>query len=74
MFPWWIVFMVIACVTAAFSLTGLANGSAGTAQVYFFIFIVVTVLFIVARIRGGRRPYRMSSDTDASDKPGPGPR
>jgi uncharacterized membrane protein YtjA (UPF0391 family) len=64
MLPWWIVLVVIALVSAAFGFAGLATGPAGAAELCFFIFIVVAVLLIVAKVRSRRRTSRISLRRD----------
>ena len=59
MLPWWIVFVVIALVAAAYGFVGPAGGAAGTAQLYLFGFIGILALYVVARIRGRRRLSRV---------------
>jgi len=59
MFPWWIVFVVMALVAAAYGFVGPAAGAAGTAQLYLFGFIGIFALYVVARIRGRRRFSRI---------------
>jgi len=64
MLPWSIVFVVIALVAAVFTCIGFATGAAGTAQLYFFVFIVISVLLVVARVLSRRRVSRMTSSRD----------
>jgi uncharacterized membrane protein YtjA (UPF0391 family) len=59
MMPWWIVFVVIALVAAAYGFVGPADGQAGIAQVYLFGFIGIFALYVVAKIRGRRRFSRI---------------
>jgi uncharacterized membrane protein YtjA (UPF0391 family) len=64
MLPWSIVFVVIALVAALFGFVGFGSGSAGTAQFYFLVLVVVSVLLIVAKIMGRRRSSRATSSWD----------
>jgi uncharacterized membrane protein YtjA (UPF0391 family) len=48
----WVLFVVIAPVTALFGLEGFARGEAGPAQVYFLIFMVVTAFLLAIRYLG----------------------
>ena len=64
MLPWWVVFVVIALVAAAYGFVGPAAGSAGTAQLYLFGFIGVLALYVVAKIRGRRRLSRIPSSRE----------
>jgi len=57
--PWWIVFVVIALVAAAYGFVGPADGAAGIAQLYLFGFIGIFALYIVAKILGRRRLSRV---------------
>ena len=58
MLPWWIIFAVIAFVAAGFGFAGVADGAAGTAELYLYVFFVLVVLFVVAKVRGRRRTSR----------------
>lgn len=60
MLPWWIVFVVLAPVAAAYGFVGAADGPAGVAQLYLFGFFGILALYVVARIRGRRRSSRIA--------------
>jgi len=55
MLYWAVVFFVVAIIAALFGFGGIAEASAGIAQILFVIFLV---LFVVSLIVGwrGRRP------------------
>jgi uncharacterized membrane protein YtjA (UPF0391 family) len=58
MLPWWIIVAVIAFIAAGFGFAGVADGAAGTAELYLYVFFVLAALFVVARVRGRRRTSR----------------
>jgi uncharacterized membrane protein YtjA (UPF0391 family) len=46
--------LVISLIAALFGFTGIAVAAAGIAKVLFFIFLVITLIFIVLAISAGR--------------------
>lgn len=50
MLGWSLTFLVIALVAALFGFGGIASASAGIAQVLFFVFLVLFVVTLVARV------------------------
>lgn len=54
MLHWAIVFFLIAIVAAVFGFGEIATAATGIAQIFFFIFVVLFVLALVAGI--ARRP------------------
>lgn len=54
MLRWALIFFVISLIAALFGFTGIAVAAAGIAKILFFIFIVITLLFIVLAISAGR--------------------
>lgn len=58
MLSWAAAFFLIAIIAAIFGFGGIATGAAATAQVLFFIFLVLFVVsLVVGLVRGGgRRP------------------
>lgn len=56
MLYWAVVFLVIAIIAALFGFGGIAEASAGIAQVLFFIFLILLVAALVMHFVRGRRP------------------
>ncbi|HEY3917752.1 MAG TPA: DUF1328 domain-containing protein [Stellaceae bacterium] len=54
MLRWALIFLVISLVAALFGFTGVAVAAAGIAKVLFFIFVVITLVFVVLAISAGR--------------------
>lgn len=52
MLRWTIIFLVIALIAALLGFTGIASGAAAIAKIFFYIFIV---LFLISLIAGGFR-------------------
>ncbi len=50
MLGWALTFLVIALVAALFGFGGIASASAGIAQILFFVFIVLFLAAMVARV------------------------
>jgi uncharacterized membrane protein YtjA (UPF0391 family) len=50
------VFLVIAIIAALFGFGGIAETSAGIAQILFFIFLVLLIVTLVMHFVRGRRP------------------
>ncbi len=55
MLRWALIFLVVAIVAALFGFGGLAETSAGIAQVLFFIFIAIFVIALIVHFVRGRR-------------------
>ncbi|XBQ17102.1 MAG: DUF1328 domain-containing protein [Oceanicaulis sp.] len=51
-----IAFFVIALIAALFGFGGIAEASAGIAQILFFIFLVLFVLALIVGLFRGRSP------------------
>jgi uncharacterized membrane protein YtjA (UPF0391 family) len=49
---WTILFFVIAVVAALFGFTGIATAAAGIAQILFFIFLALFIVFLIAALFG----------------------
>jgi uncharacterized membrane protein YtjA (UPF0391 family) len=56
MLYWAVVFLVIAIIAALFGFGGIAEASAGIAQILFFIFLVLLIVTLVMHFVRGRRP------------------
>jgi uncharacterized membrane protein YtjA (UPF0391 family) len=56
MLYWAVVFLVIAIIAALFGFGGIAEASAGIAQILFFIFLVLLIAALVMHFVRGRRP------------------
>jgi uncharacterized membrane protein YtjA (UPF0391 family) len=54
MLRWALIFLVISLIAALFGFTGISIAAAGIAKVLFFIFVVITVVFLVLAISAGR--------------------
>ena len=52
MLKWAIIFAVISLLAGVFGFTGVASGAAGIAKILFFIFIAITVVFLVIALLG----------------------
>jgi len=52
MLGWALAFLIIALISAAFGFGGIAGVSAGIAKVLFFVFLVLFVVTLVARLLG----------------------
>jgi uncharacterized membrane protein YtjA (UPF0391 family) len=60
MLPWWMIFAVIAVVSAAFGMAGPVHGSPATAQAFIHVFVGVCGLLLVGSLLGKSRPFRIS--------------
>ncbi len=47
---WASIFLVIALVAAGFGFSGIAEGAAGIASFLFYLFLVVSLIFLVVGI------------------------
>jgi uncharacterized membrane protein YtjA (UPF0391 family) len=56
MLYWAVVFLVIAIIAALFGFGGIAEASAGIAQILFFIFLVLLIVTLIMHFVRGRRP------------------
>lgn len=56
MLYWAVVFLVIAIIAALFGFGGIAEASAGIAQILFFVFLVLLIAALVMHFARGRRP------------------
>ena len=56
MLYWAVVFLVIAIIAALFGFGGIAEASAGIAQILFFIFLVLLIVTLVMHFVRGQRP------------------
>ncbi len=56
MLGWALTFLVIALVAGALGLSGVAAISLDVAQLLFWVFIILFVVFMIARAVQGRRP------------------
>lgn len=56
MLGWAVTFFVIAIIAAALGFGGIAETSAGIAQIPFFVFIILFIVAMVARAFQGRPP------------------
>lgn len=54
MLRWALIFLVISLVAALFGFTGIAVTAAGIAKILFFIFLVITLIFLVMGLAAGR--------------------
>jgi uncharacterized membrane protein YtjA (UPF0391 family) len=53
MLRWALIFLIVSLIAALFGFTDVAAASAGIAKVLFFIFVVVTVIFLVLGLVAG---------------------
>jgi uncharacterized membrane protein YtjA (UPF0391 family) len=53
---WALIFLVIALIAAAFGFGGIATTATGIAQVLFFIFLAIFVIFLVAALLTKKSP------------------
>jgi len=53
MLRWALIFLIVSLVAALFGFTDIAAASAGIAKVLFFIFVVVTLIFLVLGLVAG---------------------
>lgn len=56
MLKWALIFLVVALIAALFGFGGIAEASAGIAQILFFIFLVLFVIAIAVNAFRGRAP------------------
>ncbi len=56
MLYWAIIFLVVALIAGLFGFGGLASVSVGVAQILFFVFLVLFVAAMVAKVIRGRPP------------------
>ena len=54
MLRWALIFLVISLIAALFGFTGISVAAAGIAKVLFFIFVVITLVFVVLAISAAR--------------------
>jgi uncharacterized membrane protein YtjA (UPF0391 family) len=54
MLRWALFFLVISLIAALFGFTGISVAAAGIAKVLFFIFVVITLVFVVLAISAAR--------------------
>jgi uncharacterized membrane protein YtjA (UPF0391 family) len=54
MLRWALIFLVISLIAALFGFTGISVVAAGIAKVLFFIFVVITLVFVVLAISAAR--------------------
>jgi uncharacterized membrane protein YtjA (UPF0391 family) len=54
MLRWALIFLVISLVAALFGFTGIAIAAAGIAKILFFLFLVITLVFLVLALSAGR--------------------
>ena len=69
MLYWALVFLVVAIIAGLLGFGGIAEASAGIAQVLFFLFLVLLFLALVMHFVRGRPPAE-----DGNDAPGRRPR
>ncbi len=50
MLGWALTFLIIALIAAVFGFGGIATASAGIAQILFFVFLVLFVGTVIARV------------------------
>lgn len=55
MLRWAITFFVIALLAAALGFGGIAGAAAGIAQIFFWVFVVLFLLSLLASIVTGKR-------------------
>jgi uncharacterized membrane protein YtjA (UPF0391 family) len=58
MLYWALVFFVVSIVSALFGFGGIADASAGIAQILFYVFLVFFVVTLIAGLVTGRRLQR----------------
>jgi uncharacterized membrane protein YtjA (UPF0391 family) len=51
-----LLFLVIAILASLFGFTGIAGTSSGLAQVFFFVFLVLFAVSLIAGLATGRQP------------------
>jgi uncharacterized membrane protein YtjA (UPF0391 family) len=54
MLRWALIFLIVSLVAALFGFTDIAAASAGIAKILFFIFVVITLVFLVLGLAAGR--------------------
>jgi uncharacterized membrane protein YtjA (UPF0391 family) len=55
MLRWALVFFIVAIVAAAFGFTGIASAASGIAQLFFYIFVVLFLVTLIAGLAIGRK-------------------
>jgi uncharacterized membrane protein YtjA (UPF0391 family) len=55
MLYWALVFFVVSLVSGIFGFGGVAEASAGVAQILFYVFLVFFVVTLIAGLAGGSR-------------------
>lgn len=56
MLGWALTFLLVALVAAALGFGGIAGTSAGIAKILFWIFIILFVVSLIARVLKGKPP------------------
>jgi len=54
MLRWALIFLIVSLVAALFGFTGIAVAAAGIAKILFFIFLVITLVFLILGLAAGR--------------------
>jgi uncharacterized membrane protein YtjA (UPF0391 family) len=54
MLRWALIFLIVSLIAALFGFTDIAAASAGIAKILFFIFVVITLVFLVLGLAAGR--------------------
>jgi len=54
MLRWALIFLIVSLIAALFGFTDIAAASAGIAKFLFFVFVVITVVFLVLGLAAGR--------------------
>ena len=55
MLYWALVFLIVSLVAAAFGFGGIAAASAGIAEILFYVFLALFVLFLIGGVIPRRR-------------------
>lgn len=54
MLGWALIFLIVSLIAALFGFTDLSIAAAGIAKFLFFIFVVITLVFLVLGLTAGR--------------------
>jgi uncharacterized membrane protein YtjA (UPF0391 family) len=53
---WALMFLIIALIAALFEFTGIAAAAVGIAKILFFVFLVISLVLLVAGLFARRAP------------------
>lgn len=54
MLRWALIFFIVSLVAAVFGFAGIASAAAGIAKVFFYLFLAIAVVMLIAGLLAGR--------------------